>query len=176
MFGNVVCGVPGEGFEEEIAAAKAERGVTLDTELDVDALRALTRRFQARYDFASAPREQLARAIEAVYDSWSGPRAVAYRRINGIPDDWGTAVNVQQMVFGNRGPASCSGVAFSRDELTGASEPSGDFLADAQGEDVVSGARTPRDLAELRDWMPDIHARLLEILRALERHYGDMQD
>ena len=176
MFGNVVCGVPGERFEEAIADAKRERGVTLDTELDVDALRALTHRFKALYDFPADPREQLERAIRAVFDSWSGARAVAYRRINGIPDEWGTAVNVQQMVFGNRGGRSCSGVAFSRDEITGAPEPSGDFLANAQGEDVVSGVRTPNDLAELRDWMPEVHAQLMDILRTLERHYGDMQD
>src|SRR3954470_21643603 len=126
MFGNVVCGVPGERFEEEIAAAKADRGVRLDTELDVDALHALTRRFQALYDFASDPREQLARAIEAVFDSWSGGGAggrpaergarVALRRNKRIPGDWGAGVNLQQMVFGNRGARSCSGVAFSRDE------------------------------------------------------------
>ncbi len=105
-----------------------------------------------------------------------GERAVAYRRINGIPDDWGTAVNVQQMVYGNRGPTSGSGVAFSRDEVTGAPEPSGDFLVDAQGEDVVSGMRTPRDLSELASWMPEVHDRLWEILRTLERHYKDIQD
>src|SRR3712207_4344622 len=91
-------------------------------------------------------------------------------------DDWGTAVNVQQMVFGNRGESSGSGVAFSRDEVTGAPEPSGDFLANAQGEDVVSGVRTPRDIRELRDWLPDVHAELMEVLRTLERHYEDMQD
>ena len=176
MFGNVVCGVPGERFEEAIADAKRERGITLDSELDVDALRALTDRFKALYDFPADPREQLERAIRAVFDSWSGARAVAYRRINGIPDDWGTAVNVQQMVFGNRGGRSCSGVAFSRDEITGAPEPSGDFLANAQGEDVVSGVRTPNDLSELRDWIPEAHAQLTEILRTLEHHYGDMQD
>ncbi len=102
-----------------------------------------------------------------------GDRAVTYRRINGIPDDWGTAVNVQQMVFGNKGQSSGSGVAFSRDEITGAPEPSGDFLTNAQGEDVVSGVRTPRDLAELAEWMPDAHRALLEILRTLERHYKD---
>ncbi len=176
MFGNVVCGVPGERFEDAIAEAKADRGVTLDTELDVAALRELTRRFRTLYDFPADPREQLERAIRAVFDSWTGERAVAYRRINGIPDDWGTAVNVQQMVFGNRGERSCSGVAFSRDEITGAPEPSGDFLRNAQGEDVVSGVRTPDDLSELRDWMPEIHAQLMDILRTLERHAGDMQD
>ena len=105
-----------------------------------------------------------------------GDRAVAYRRMNRIPDDWGTAVNVQQMVFGNKGDTSGSGVAFSRDEVTGGPEPSGDFLPNAQGEDVVSGVRTPRDIAEMKDWMPEAHAQLMEILRTLERHYEDMQD
>jgi pyruvate,orthophosphate dikinase len=176
MFGDVVRGVPGARFEDEIARIKRERGVRLDTELDTDALRELTERFKALYDFPTDPREQLEQAIRAVFDSWMGERAVAYRRINDIPDDWGTAVNVQQMVYGNKGPTSGSGVAFSRDEVTGAPEPSGDFLIDAQGEDVVSGVRTPRDLAELRDWMPAAHARLIEIMRTLERHYGDMQD
>ena len=176
MFGDVVCGVPGSRFEEEIAQIKVERGVRLDTELDVSALEELTRRLKALYDFPQDPREQLGRAIRAVFDSWMGERAVAYRRINGIPDDWGTAVNVQQMVFGNKGPTSGSGVAFSRDEVTGAPEPSGDFLTDAQGEDVVSGVRTPRDLSELVDWMPEVHAQLGDILRTLEQHFGDMQD
>src|SRR5690606_310331 len=102
-----------------------------------------------------------------------GERAVAYRRIHRIPDDWGTAVNVQQMVFGNKGDTSGSGVAFSRDEVTGAPEPSGDFLPNAQGEDVVSGVRNTRDIAELREWMPEAHAQLMEILRTLEAHYRD---
>ena len=176
MFGDVVRGVPGARFEEEIARMKRERAVELDTELDTDALRILTRRFQELYDFPSEPREQLDQAIEAVFNSWMGERAIAYRRINGIPDDWGTAVNVQQMVYGNKGSSSASGVAFSRDEVTGAPEPSGDFLVDAQGEDVVSGVRTPRDLAELAAWLPDVHHELVEILRTLERHYRDMQD
>jgi pyruvate,orthophosphate dikinase len=176
MFGDVVRGVPGARFEDEIARLKRERGVRLDTQLDADALRELTGRFRALYDFPTDAREQLEQAILAVFDSWMGERAVAYRRINDIPDDWGTAVNVQQMVYGNKGPSSGSGVAFSRDEVTGAPEPSGDFLTDAQGEDVVSGVRTPRDLSELAEWMPDVHAQLLDILRTLERHYGDMQD
>jgi pyruvate,orthophosphate dikinase len=176
MFGDVVCGIPGVRFEDEIARIKRELGVTLDTELDADALRELTGRFQTLYAFPQDPREQLDRTIRAVFDSWMGERAVAYRRINAIPDDWGTAVNVQQMVYGNKGPSSGSGVAFSRDEITGAPEPSGDFLTDAQGEDVVSGMRTPRDLSELADWMPEVHTRLREILRELEGHYKDMQD
>ena len=111
-----------------------------------------------------------------MFDSWTGDRAIAYRRMNRIPDEWGTAVNVQQMVFGNKGDTSGSGVVFSRDEVTGAPEPSGDFLPNAQGEDVVSGARTPRDIAEMKEWMPDVHAELMEILRTLEAHYEDMQD
>jgi pyruvate,orthophosphate dikinase len=176
MFGDVVCGVPGARFEDEIARIKREHSVRLDTDLDADAMRELTRRFGALYDFPSDPREQLRRAILAVFDSWTGERAVAYRRIKGIPDDWGTAVNVQQMVFGNKGPTSGSGVAFSRNEVTGAPEASGDFLTDAQGEDVVSGVRTPRDLSELGHWLPAVDAQLREILRTLERHYKDLQD
>ena len=176
MFGNVVRGVAGERFEDEIKRAKAERGVTEDTELDTDALRSLTETFKGFYDFPDDPREQLRQAIRAVFDSWNGERAVTYRRLNRIPDDWGTAVNVQQMVFGNKGDTSGSGVAFSRDEVTGEPEPSGDFLPNAQGEDVVSGVRTPRDIRELREWMPEAHEQLMDILRTLEKHYKDMQD
>ena len=139
MFGNVVRGIEGKRFEDEIKRVKADRGVKDDTELDVEALQELTRSFKELYDFPSDPREQLEQAIRAVFDSWIGERAVTYRRINRIPDDWGTAVNVQQMVFGNKGDSSGSGVAFSRDEVTGAPEPCGDFLINAQGEDVVSG-------------------------------------
>jgi pyruvate,orthophosphate dikinase len=182
MFGNVVRGMAGEVFEGAIADAKRERGVRDDTELDEHDLRALTGVFKTRYrdavgeEFPQDPREQLRLAIRAVFDSWSGERARTYRHLNRIPDDWGTAVNVQQMVFGNKGPTSGSGVAFSRDEVTGAPEPSGDFLVNAQGEDVVSGVRTPRDIAELADVMPDAHAELMGILRTLEAHYHDMQD
>jgi pyruvate,orthophosphate dikinase len=176
MFGNVAQGVPGEEFEDLIAEAKREAGVETDAELDVPALQSLVESFEALYDFPQDPRVQLSQAIAAVFGSWTGERAVQYRRINRIPDDWGTAVNVQQMVFGNRGEDSATGVAFSRDEVTGAPEPSGDFLINAQGEDVVSGVRTPRDLHELADVMPDVHARLIEILRRLEAHYKDMQD
>ena len=182
MFGNVCRGVPGERIEETIKERKRHAGVKLDTELDVADLRALVDSFKGLYreqtgeEFPQEPQEQLAQAIRAVFDSWMGERAVEYRRINRIPDGWGTAVNVQQMVFGNRGERSCSGVAFSRDEITGAPEPSGDFLVNAQGEDVVSGVRTPRDIAEMREVMPEAHAELMEILRTLESHYGDMQD
>jgi pyruvate,orthophosphate dikinase len=182
MFGNVSRGIPGERFEDAIAAAKAERGVTHDTDLDTAALRELTSTFTEIYrehteePFPQEPAEQLRLSIRAVFDSWVGERAVAYRRLNRIPDDWGTAVNVQQMVFGNKGDTSGSGVAFSRDEVTGAPEPSGDFLPNAQGEDVVSGVRTPRDIREIKQWLPEVHAELMEILRTLEAHYKDMQD
>src|SRR5947209_5577943 len=182
MFGNVCRGVPGEDIERAIAERKRAAGVKLDTELSVDDLKALVDDFKRLYrdrtgeQFPQEPREQLRQAIRAVFDSWMGERAVEYRRINRIPDDWGTAVNVQQMVFGNKGESSCSGVAFSRDEITGAPDPSGDFLVNAQGEDVVSGVRTPRDIADMRDAMPEAHATLMEILRTLEAHYKDMQD
>ncbi|MET0817193.1 MAG: pyruvate, phosphate dikinase, partial [Solirubrobacteraceae bacterium] len=179
MFGNVCLGIPGERFEEAIAAVKRAAGVEQDVDLDEAALRSLVAEFKGLYGeraFPDDPAEQLRAAIRAVFDSWLGKRAVTYRRINHIPDDWGTACNVQQMVFGNKGSTSCSGVAFSRDEVTGGPEPSGDFLIDAQGEDVVSGVRTPQDLAEMADVMPEAHATLMEILRTLEAHYRDMQD
>jgi pyruvate,orthophosphate dikinase len=176
MFGNVVHGVKGEDFEEAIKAAKTERGVEDDVELDSDALKGLTKTFQGLYEFPQDPQEQLEQAIRAVFDSWMGDRAVEYRRINRIPHEWGTAVNVQQMVFGNKGDTSGSGVAFSRDEVTGEPEPSGDFLVNAQGEDVVSGVRNTKDIADLADLMPEAHAELMEILHTLEQHYKDMQD
>src|SRR6201991_4857469 len=182
MFGNVSRGIDGEAFEEAISEVKADRGVDADTDLDTDALKELVDRFKRLYsehtgdEFPQEPHEQLRLSIRAVFDSWTGNRAKEYRRINRIPDDWGTAVNVQQMVFGNKGDTSGSGVAFSRDEVTGAPEPSGDFLPNAQGEDVVSGVRTPRDIAEMKEWMPEVHEQLMDILRTLEAHYQDMQD
>jgi len=182
MYASVVKGVPSERIEREITALKAGRGVTLDTELDVVALQELVATFRQIYEqetgesFPQDPQAQLEGAVRAVFDSWLGERAVAYRRISRIPDDWGTAVNVQQMVFGNMGETSGSGVAFSRDEVTGAPEPSGDFLLNAQGEDVVSGVRNTQDIADLATALPDVHAQLMEILRELEGHYGDMQD
>ena len=182
MFGNVCRGIKGDRFEELIEAAKRDAGVEEDMELGVAELKALTQRFKELFseetgeDFPQDPQEQLRQSIRAVFDSWTGERAVSYRRINRIPDDWGTAVNVQQMVFGNRGDSSCSGVAFSRDEVTGDSTPSGDYLPNAQGEDVVSGVRTPRDLHEMKDAMPDAYGELMEILRraraSLRGHAG----
>ncbi len=182
MFGNVARGMPGEAFEDAIKEAKEERGVETDTDLDTDDLKALTQKFKEAYkehtgdDFPQDPQEQLRLAIRAVFDSWTGERAISYRRLNRIPDDWGTAVNVQQMVFGNKGDNCATGVAFSRDEVTGEPDPSGDFLVNAQGEDVVSGVRNTRDIAELKDVMPEAHEQLMEILSELEKHYKDMQD
>ncbi len=182
MFGDVVCGIDGMLFEEAIRAARDARGVSLDAGLEATDLRRLVEEFkrifaeQTGEGFPQEPREQLIRAVGAVFSSWNGARAVEYRRLNRIPDEWGTAVNVQQMVFGNKGRRSGSGVAFSRDEITGAPEPSGDFLLDAQGEDVVSGTRNTSDLAEMAELLPEAHAQLVEILAVLERHFGDMQD
>jgi pyruvate,orthophosphate dikinase len=182
MFGNVCRGIAGDRYEDLIKEQKEDAGVTEDVELDVDHLRALTQSFKELFrdetgePFPQDPQEQLRQAIVAVFDSWTGKRAVEYRRIHHIPDEWGTAVNVQQMVFGNKGDSSCSGVAFSRDEITGEPTPSGDFLPNAQGEDVVSGVRTPRDLHDLKETMPAAHEDLMDILRTLESHYKDMQD
>ncbi len=176
MFGNVVEGVAGKRFEDAIKKAKDDAGVDTDAQLSAGDLKKLVEEFKGFYDFPQDPQEQLRRAILAVFDSWTGERAVSYRRINRIPDDWGTAVNVQQMVFGNKGDESATGVAFSRDEVTGAPEPSGDFLVNAQGEDVVSGVRTPRDISELADVMPEAYEQLTEIMRTLEAEYKDMQD
>jgi pyruvate, orthophosphate dikinase len=176
MFGNVVHGIPSEQFERAIEELRDAHGVRTDAELPAEALKQLVERFKALYEFPQDPPDQLAQAIRAVFDSWSGERAVKYRRINRIPDEWGTAVNVQQMVFGNKGETSATGVAFSRDEVTGAPEPSGDFLVNAQGEDVVAGVRTPRDLHELAEAMPEANEQLMSILRKLEAHYKDMQD
>ena len=182
MFGNVVAGLDGMLFETAIRAVKSERGVALDTELDAADLRRLVADFkrifaeQTGREFPQQPRAQLREAVAAVFGSWNGARAVEYRRLNHIPDEWGTAVNVQQMVFGNKGDDSGSGVAFSRDEINGEPHPSGDFLLNAQGEDVVSGTRDTADLAEMARLLPEAHAQLVEIIAALERHFGDMQD
>ena len=174
MFGNVCRGIPGERYEELISE--------VGRDLDAEGLKALTARFKQVFtdetgeEFPQDPQEQLRQAVRAVFDSWLGDRAVAYRRINHIPDDWGTAVNVQQMVFGNKGETSGSGVAFSRDEVTGAPEPSGDFLAYAQGEDVVAGIRTPQPISHMKDELPESYAEFERIGQRLEKHYKDVQD
>lgn len=182
MFGNVTQGIAGNRYERLIAERKEAAGIVEDVDLTAADLRHLTYEFKDLFRvetgsaFPEDPVVQLHQAIRAVFDSWSGPRAVEYRRIKHIPDDWGTAVNVQEMVFGNTGDSSGSGVAFSRNEITGAPEPSGDFLPNAQGEDIVAGTRNPRDLSEMGELMPGAHRELMQILRTLEKHYGDMQD
>ncbi len=181
MFGGVVRGLPAGEFEGGLDRARAEAGASVDTDLDADRLRELCERFKrtiadAGDPFPQDPRAQLREAIVAVFESWNGARARSYRRLERIPDDWGTAVNVQRMAFGNRGETSGSGVAFSRNETTGAPEPSGDFLTNSQGEDVVAGIRNTEGLDGLRERLPEVHAELLAVLETLERHYGDMQD
>ena len=182
MFGNVVRGIDGQAFEDAIKREKEKQGVEDDSDLDAAGMRRLTSAFKRIFkrktqeEFPAEPAEQLRQAIRAVFDSWNGDRAVEYRRLNDISDEWGTAASVQQMVFGNKGDTSGSGVAFSRDEITGAHKPSGDYLPNAQGEDVVSGVRDTQDISELRRKKPEVHEQLIEILDTLERHYKDMQD
>jgi pyruvate,orthophosphate dikinase len=182
MFSEVVRGVPAGGFEEALTAARENEGVRLDSELDVAALRRLVGRFLELHDahtgeaFPEEPREQLRQAVLAVFDSWNNERAITYRRLNGLPDDVGTAVTVQRMVFGNLGENSGSGVAFTRDPTTGEPEAEGDYLDNAQGEDVVAGVRNTESLDGLARRMPDAHAELLESLARLESHYRDIQD
>src|SRR5204862_619284 len=161
---------------------KDERGARHDVDLTADDLEELARRFKQLYrddtgrDFPEEAREQLERAVRAVFESWDTPRAQVYRRANGIPDDLGTAVNVVQMVFGNKGAGSGTGVAFTRDPSTGEQGLYGEFLADAQGEDVVAGIRTPEPLEAMKDSVPDAFEQLLETMRRLEGHYRDVQD
>ena len=182
MFSEVVRGAPADAYEEAISESRDEHGVDYDHELDQAALRALAARFLGLYEdhtgesFPEDPREQLRQAILAVFDSWNNERAATYRRLNGISAELGTAVTVQRMVFGNMGEHSGSGVAFTRDPTTGERRADGDFLLDAQGEDVVAGVRNTETLDGLERRMPKIHAALLDALAALERHYGDIQD
>ena len=182
MYGNVVDGIDANAFEEALTALKEERGVREDVELSAEDLRELVERFKDVYrkhagsGFAQDPLVQLERAVRAVFDSWDTPRAQVYRRANGIPDDLGTAVNVVQMVFGNTGSESGTGVAFTRDPSTGEQGLWGEFLTNAQGEDVVAGIRTPQPLAEMRELLPEAFDQLVETMRRLEDHYRDMQD
>jgi len=182
MFGSVVLDIPKDAFEHELAAVKRERGVTQDPDLDEDALREVVRRFKAivrdktRRKFPQDPVEQLRMARDAVFRSWQNPRAREYRRIYEIPDHIGTAVNVQTMVFGNTGNRSATGVGFTRNPATGAREFYGEFLINAQGEDVVAGIRTPRPIAELESVMPHAFKQLRQITTRLEKHYKDIQD
>ncbi len=182
MYSDVVMEVGKKYFEELIDKMKEEKGVTLDTELDADDLKKLAEQFKAEYkskigkDFPSDPREQLMGAIKAVFRSWNNPRAIYYRRMNDIPSSWGTAVNVQMMVFGNMGETSGTGVAFSRNPSTGEKGLYGEYLMNAQGEDVVAGVRTPQSIQQLKDEQPEVYDQFVNIVNTLENHYRDMQD
>ena len=182
MYGEVVEGIDQQLFERELSALKDERGAKSDVELSAGNLAELVRRFEAIYDEATGgefppdPAEQLLRAVRAVFDSWNTPRAQVYRRANGIPDDLGTAASVVQMVFGNKGDSSATGVAFTRDPSTGEPGVYGEFLVNAQGEDVVAGTRTPEPLARMAEALPEAHRQLLETMQQLEEHFREMQD
>ncbi|QUV99377.1 pyruvate, phosphate dikinase [Chloracidobacterium sp. MS 40/45] len=182
MFGRIVLGIPGERFDHALEALKAERGVRLDTELTAADLHTLVTQFEAIVEretsqpFPADPSTQLRLAICAVFNSWYGKRAVDYRRLNKIPDDLGTAVNVVAMVFGNMGEDSGTGVAFTRNPATGEPVLFGEYLPNAQGEDVVAGIRTPEKLDALRDRMPAVYEQFRAVAARLERHYRDVQD
>jgi pyruvate,orthophosphate dikinase len=182
MFGSVVLEMPKDAFEHEFAAVKLAKGVTLDTDLDEEALREVLLRYKqlvrtrSGRHFPQDPREQLTMARDAVFRSWMNPRAQEYRRIYEIPDHIGTAVNVQMMVFGNSGNRSATGVGFTRNPATGAKEFYGEFLVNAQGEDVVAGIRTPQPITDLQKVMPKAYKQLREITTRLERTYKDIQD
>jgi len=182
MFGEVVDGIDPRRFPEALAALKRERGAATDADLGAEDLRALVESYRGIYreekgsEFPAGATDQLMRAVRAVFDSWDTPRARVYRGANGIPDDIGTAVNVVQMVFGNKGDRSGTGVAFTRNPATGARELYGEFLANAQGEDVVAGIRTPQPVEAMALIMPGAYAELRAALRRLEERYRDMQD
>jgi len=182
MFGKIAKGVDGDRFEDELSQARREAGVKTDPELSPDQLRRLVERFLAIYQeatgqaFPEDPREQLRQAVEAVFESWDGRRARDYRRQERIPDDLGTAVNVQMMAFGNMGENSGTGVAFTRNPITGANELYGDYLVNAQGEDVVAGIRETESIADLELRLPDVYGQFVGFAQALERHYRDIQD
>ena len=182
MFSDVVMEIPKSDFERVIDAKKEEKGVKQDTELDTEDMKDLVVRFKALYrerkgtDFPTEPRVQLMEAVKAVFRSWDNPRANVYRRINEIPYDWGTAVNVQSMVFGNMGNTSGTGVAFTRNPATGEKKLFGEYLINAQGEDVVAGIRTPEPIDHLKDTLPEVYTQFAETAQRLEDHYTDMQD
>ena len=182
MYGEVVDGIDAGRFEEALAELKQRRGANQDVDLSPDDLKEVVATFKQLYEeetgasFPQDAREQLARAVRAVFDSWDNPRAQVYRRAHQIPDDLGTAVNVVQMVFGNKGRRSGTGVAFTRDPSTGETGLYGEFLANAQGEDVVAGIRTPQPLQEMKEQLPEAFEQLLETMHRLEEHYRDMQD
>ena len=182
MFSDVVMEVGKKYFEVLIDEMKEKKGVTQDVDLTAEDLKELANQFKAEYkskigsDFPSDPKEQLMAAVKAVFRSWDNPRANVYRRDNDIPYSWGTAVNVQMMAFGNMGDTSGTGVAFTRDPATGEKKLMGEFLMNAQGEDVVAGVRTPQHIDQLKEVMPDVYNEFVEICHKLEDHYRDMQD
>ncbi len=182
MFADVVMDLPKHNFEVIIDEMKEEKGIVLDTQFDAADLKEMVRRFKEYYtahkneEFPSDPRVQLIESVKAVFRSWNNPRAVYYRRLNDIPASWGTAVNVQMMVFGNMGDDCGTGVAFTRNPATGENKLYGEFLMNAQGEDVVAGIRTPKEIEELKDIMPAAYDEFVAICNKLEAHYKDMQD
>ncbi|MDO9585464.1 MAG: pyruvate, phosphate dikinase, partial [Syntrophales bacterium] len=182
MFGNVVMGIEKEAFEQIIHDTKKKKKVRLDIDLTADDLKGLVDKFKAKVkqvtkrDFPQDPWEQLTMARDAVFNSWNNPRAVTYRKLNSIPGNLGTAVNVQAMVFGNMGDTSATGVGFTRNPSTGAREFYGEYLTNAQGEDVVAGIRTPHPITDLEKEMPQVYRQLRDITSKLERHYRDIQD
>ena len=182
MYSDVVMELSKKHFEELIDAIKEKRGIKFDNELTTDDLKELAAQFKAEYkaklgeDFPQDPYDQLMGAIKAVFRSWNNPRAIYYRHMNDIPGDWGTAVNVQMMVFGNMGDTSGTGVAFTRDPATGEKRMFGEYLINAQGEDVVAGIRTPKPITVLEQDMPQVYKQFIDIATTLENHYRDMQD
>ncbi|OOM06709.1 pyruvate, phosphate dikinase [Clostridium saccharobutylicum] len=182
MFSDVVMGIEKRLFENKIDEIKEKKGVEFDTELNADDLKALVSQFKEIYkkekgeEFPENPKVQLVESIKAVFRSWENPRAIVYRRLNDIPGEWGTAVNVQQMVFGNKGETSGTGVVFSRNPATGEKGIYGEYLMNAQGEDVVAGIRTPLPILKLREQDPAIYEQFENIVNTLEKHYKDMQD
>ena len=182
MFSDVVMGIEKNKFEALLDEMKEEKGVKHDTELDAEDLQKLVRQFLELYkkekgeEFPQDPRIQLMEAVKAVFRSWDNPRAIYYRRMNDIPSDWGTAVNVQEMVYGNMGNDSGTGVAFTRNPSTGEKKLYGEFLMNAQGEDVVAGIRTPESIDKLKEINPDVYDQFVKIAETLEKHYRDMQD
>ena len=182
MFSDVVMEIPKSRFEAVLDEFKEKKGVKFDRDLTADDLMAVVERFKGIYkeamgvDFPQDPKVQLMEAVKAVFRSWDNPRAIYYRRMNDIPGDWGTAVNVQSMVFGNMGETSGTGVAFTRNPATGEKKLYGEYLLNAQGEDVVAGIRTPSPISELQNQMPDVYKQFVDIASKLEAHYRDMQD
>ena len=182
MFSDVVMGIEKNKFEYLLDEMKKNKGVKLDTELNADDLKELVEQYKDLYkkeigtEFPQDPKEQLIKAVEAVFRSWNNPRAIYYRRMNDIPGDWGTAVNVQEMVYGNMGEDSGTGVAFTRNPSTGEKKLYGEFLMNAQGEDVVAGIRTPQSIDQLKETNPAAYEQFVKIANILENHYRDMQD